>query len=131
MFKIGVHDLLIWFVCEQFGSILYFFSELGCRCDLLLIRIVSKLVNQNIVWNSAMEHPCWFAANTRVVASIVIQNCKRQVFMPLPAIFSTCYFEFVFRNACVRSSFLIVCRCLIVAHLSFIPNLCVLSAMFV
>ena len=38
---------------------------------------------------SSMEYPCWCAANTCMITSIVIQNSKWQLFMPLWAIFPT------------------------------------------
>ena len=51
-----------------------------------------------------------------------------QVFMSLSAIFPTCHFEFVLRDACVRSNFPINCGCLVVAHFSVILKNCVNSA---
>ena len=80
------------FVYEQIRSILNFFDKFRCRCNLLVL-IISKLVIQDIVWNSSMEYPSWFADNACVITSFVIQNCERQVFMPLSGIFPTCQLE--------------------------------------
>ena len=51
--------------------------------------------------------------------------------MPLTAIVPTCLFEISLSKACVRSSFAIVCGCVVVAHLSVIPKVCVVSAIIV
>ena len=128
--EVGVHDTLFSFVYEQFRSILNFFSNFCCRCN-LFVWIVYKLVIDNIVWNSTVEYPSWFAANACMITSVVIQNCKRQVFMPLSVIFPTCLLRFVSRDACVPSSSPICRGRLVIAHLSVIHNICVISAIIV
>ena len=89
VFNVGLHDILLCFVNQEFCSILDFFCNFSCGSD-LLVCIVSKLVIQDIVWNSSVERSCWFTTDTCVVTGFVIQGCCWRIFMPLTAIFPTC-----------------------------------------
>ena len=51
--------------------------------------------------------------------------------MPLSSISPEADFKFVLSEACVLSSLPRVCGCLVVAHLSVMPKICVISAIIV
>ena len=73
VFNIGLHDILLRFVSQDFSPVLDFFREFSFGSD-LLIWIISKFLIQDIVWNSSMEYSRWFTTNARVIARIVIEN---------------------------------------------------------
>ena len=74
MFDIRLHYVLFRFVNQDFCPVLNFFSKFGCWID-LFVWIVFKLVIQNILWNSSMEHSGRFTTDAGMIASIMIEDC--------------------------------------------------------
>ena len=69
-----------------------------------------------------MECLCRLTTNTHMVTRIVVQNCERQVFMPLPGKLPNANSRFALSDTCVRCSFPDVCGCLVVVRFSVIPG---------
>ena len=85
---------------------------------------------KDIVWNYSLEYSCWFTTDVGIITCVVIENCGKYLCHR-----SRCsphaILRFVSSEAYVRSNFPIVCGCLVVAHLSVIPETCKISARIV
>ena len=92
VFEIGVNDVLFRLFNAQSSSALPFHGKFSCMGN-LLIGVIPKFMIQNIIQKAAREFPCRFATDTRIVTWIAVQNCERQMSLPLSVIFSTCHFN--------------------------------------
>ena len=84
-------------------------------------------------WTSGLllffqENSDSFLLGVSLTPSGVIILPKKSISVVLKWHFCHVIFEFVLREACVLPNLPIVCGCLVVAHLSVIPKICVISA---